>query len=86
MAKTITKLFAIFVAIALCACLLAGCSGMLEVDKNHTNKSSFVRVEDGDSYWIVYHKETKVMYAVSHNTVFTVMVDAEGKPLLYSED
>lgn len=47
----------------------------------------FVRVEKGCvtgySYCVVYHKETKVMYAVSYDSKFTVMLDADGKPLLW---
>lgn len=47
----------------------------------------FVRVEKGYvagySYCVVYHTETKVMYAVSYDSKFTVMVDADGNPLLW---
>jgi hypothetical protein len=51
----------------------------------------FVRVErfqapNGGATFIVYHRETKVMYVVSYDGITTVMVDAEGKPLLYEED
>lgn len=81
------KLLAIFMAIALCACLLVGCNGMLEVDESHTSKSSFVRVEDGDSYWIVYHKETKVMYIFStggYNAGSAcLMLNADGTPMIW---
>ena len=81
------KLIAIFMAIALCACLFVGCSGTLEVDENHTNESSFVRVEDGDSYWIVYHKETKVMYIFStggYNAGSAcLMLNADGTPMIW---
>lgn len=35
---------------------------------------------------IVYDKETKVMYVVSRTGTFTVMVDENGKPLLYNEN
>jgi len=69
-----------------------GCSSNIDTVEDIKPKESssmFVLVES-DHLWskynIVYHKETKVMYAVSCNTVFTVMVDEEGKPLLYSED
>lgn len=61
----------------------------VEDAQSKEGSSMFVLVESDylwNKYNIVYHKETKVMYAVSSNTVFTVMVDAEGKPLLYSED
>ena len=36
------------------------------------------------SIGVVYHKKTKVMYMMpKHGSVATVMVDADGKPLLY---
>lgn len=53
------------------------------------SSSMFVIVEQNSlwsRYYVVYHKETKIMYAVSCDSVFTVMVDAEGNPLLYLED
>ena len=62
-----------------------GCSTTLE-DESHKT-SMFIRVEqemlNGSSYSVVYHKETKVMYAVSYTAAFTVMLDADGKPLLW---
>ena len=58
--------------------------------KSKEDFSSMFVIIESDHLWseynIVYHKETKVMYAVSCNTVFTVMVDADGEPLLYEED
>lgn len=69
-----------------------GCGSNIDTVEDMKSKegsSMFVIVESDflwERYNIVYHKETKVMYAVSSNTVFTVMLDAEGKPLLYSED
>ena len=52
----------------------------------------FVLIEGGGmhSYYIVYHKETKVMYAVSNGTYsagnFTVMVNPDGSPMLWKGD
>lgn len=47
----------------------------------------FITVENGDLYKIVYHKITKVMYAVSYGYYnrgsFTLLVDADGKPMLW---
>ena len=81
------KLIVILTLFALCACLFAGCGGTLGVDENHTNESSFVRVEDGDSYWIVYHKETKVMYIFStggYNAGSAcLMVNSDGSPMIW---
>lgn len=49
--------------------------------------SRMVYVEETDVYCIVYDKYTKVMYAVSNggynNGNFTLLVDANGNPLLY---
>ena len=64
-----------------------GCSTTLEDESSEG--SMFVRVEwevlNGDTYSVVYHKDTKVMYTVSQSTIFTVMLDADGKPLLWEE-
>jgi hypothetical protein len=58
-------------------------------DRDIPDSSMFIRVEcerlSGYVYSIVYHKETKVMYAVSYQGIFTVMVDADGDPLLWEE-
>lgn len=65
-----------------------GCSNV-----NSESKSMFTIVE-GDTlsktYMIVYHNDTKVMYAVSdsgHSAgIFTVMVNPDGSPMLWKED
>ena len=80
----------------ICLCLIililficAGCSGMDSKDENQNASSMFVIIEYdinyGYPYTVVYHKETKIMYALDQYNHFTVMVDAEGKPLLYEE-
>ena len=80
----------LIVIILILACV--GCNDSVPSVEDTLPKASssmFVIVEQNSlwsRYYVVYHKETKVMYAVSCDTVFTVMVDAEGKPLLYSED
>ena len=55
--------------------------------KASTNSSMFVMVENNYAWNVVYHKDTKVMYVISrgsHNQgTFTVMLDADGKPLLW---
>lgn len=79
----------VFAVLLLFTC--AGCTKMETVQdtkEDTSNESMFVLIEDGylwDKYNIVYHKETKVMYAVGCNTVFTVMLDADGNPLLWEE-
>ena len=47
----------------------------------------FVEREEANRWIIVYHKETKVMYAVSYGSynigTFTLLVNADGTPMLY---
>lgn len=84
--KTI-KMSAIILAIAAMLSLTA-CT---KYEKGNINDTSmFVVIEETKSWRVVYHKETKVMYAVSwggYNAgTFTVMLDENGKPLIYNEE
>jgi hypothetical protein len=67
--------------------LLSGCKKVESVGDNNKDTSMFVEIEQAGTWAIVYHKETKVMYAVScgayNNGSFTVLVDADGKPMLW---
>lgn len=51
------------------------------------NGSRFIVIEYKNIYQIVYDRETKVQYAISrggyNQGTFTLLVDADGKPLLY---
>ena len=54
-------------------------------DENITDHQ-FVVVDQAYGYMIVYHEQTNVMYSVTsgyNQGVFTLLVDADGKPLLY---
>lgn len=50
----------------------------------------FVVVEETSCWIVVYHKGTKVMYAVSsggyNEGTFTLLCDKDGKPLLWRGD
>ena len=93
MKKTIKRIvaglaaFLIIVSIVLmfagCASTKAEATEMDDADDGNT----FVLV-DADYYcWIVYHKDTKVMYAVSragYNAgTYTVLVNADGTPMIW---
>ena len=58
---------------------------MSEVVKGETSR--MVYLEETGAYCIVYDRYTKVMYAVSNSGYnygnFTLLVDANGDPLLY---
>lgn len=79
------KLFILLFA----AMLFSSCSlnNVAEVENRSNGESMFVFVEQTYEWDVVYHKETKVMYAVSSygdgTGVFTLLVDRDGKPLLY---
>lgn len=51
-------------------------------------ESMFVIVEETYSWWIVYHKYTRVMYAVSDSSYnrgnFTLLVNPDGTPQLWN--
>lgn len=73
--------------------MLVGCGNSSESDARDGEKSSqkrFVPVEVALSYEIVVDRETRVMYAVSNGAynhgTFTVMVDENGKPLIWEGD
>ena len=80
------KMMMIIILITL---MLTGCasSKVEKVEKPKENASRFEVVESTLSWLVVADKETGVMYAVSHGTYnigdFTLLVDADGKPLIY---
>lgn len=70
--------------------LVEGCAKVEKANsqkKKSDNISRFVAVEYESMWEVVADRETGVMYAVSnggynHGT-FTLLVDADGKPLIY---
>lgn len=89
MRKTIKRIIAglaAFLIIVSIVLMFAGCaSTRTEVDDGNT----FILV-DADYYcWIVYHKDTKVMYAVSRSRynagTYTVLVNVDGTPMIWEE-
>lgn len=80
--KKILVLFLILVSLF----SFSGCN-MTNVTYQIQEESMFVIVEISPDDWgIVYHKETKVMYAVSRGNVpgvFTLLVNADGTPMLW---
>ena len=79
----------ILVICMICVFLLCGCTP-IQVEKTTTKKeetSMFIIIEEALTWRVVYHKDTKVMYAVSfgtyNNGTFTLLVNADGTPMLY---
>ena len=81
--------FKLMVVVLIICMLLTGCGAKMKRENQETDRSMFVMLELGATYEIVYHQKTKVMYAISRGVyncgTFTVMLDADGKPLLYNE-
>ena len=92
MKKTLKRIVA-----GLAACLIivsivlmfAGCVSTRAYSTEVDDGNTFILV-DADYYcWIVYHKDTKVMYAVSRSGynagTYTVLVNADGTPMIWEE-
>lgn len=83
------KKFKAYVAIFLIAlCIFTGCGANPAESKVIEEKPSmFVVIESNFSWYVVYHRETKVMYAISRGTYnigdFSVLVNPDGTPMLY---
>lgn len=83
MKKFILFLVAVFMIVTFSACAANQTESIVTEGK----PSMFVKIEDGSSWNVYYHKETKVMYVVSMSSYncgnFTVLVNADGTPMLY---
>lgn len=76
------------IAIIIMLLLAVGCAKVENAEpKEEKVISRFVQVEMASTWRIVADKETGVMYAVScgvyNNGTFTLLVDADGNPLIY---
>lgn len=67
--------------------LMTGCAKVESAKTEPVNVSMFQEVEHTATWRVVADRETGVMYAVScglyNSGTFTLLVDAEGKPLIY---
>ena len=86
MKKAIVLIMAVIMAAT-----IAACGNKVEkADSSvgdHETKSMFVSVEDTDTWAVVYHRDTKVMYSVSTGSSnrgnMTLLVNADGTPMIY---
>ena len=68
--------------------LLTGCAKVEKADEQkRVNMSRFMQVENAGTWKVVVDRQTGVMYTVSLGSynigTFTLLVDAEGNPLIY---
>ena len=82
------KIFWVALTLIMVCCMTA-CSGIEVKEEEKQDGGRFVRVDKNGYFITVYDKETNVQYAVSDGYynmgTVTVLVDVEGKPLLYNE-
>ncbi len=80
------KLFCLLLLFILPVCLLfTGCSGGIE--EKSTEEHIMVCIDrfslGGSSAFVLVHKETRVMYITYYQGGTTIMLDEDGKPLIY---
>ena len=81
-----SRILPILLVTSLCAIFMCGCSRVERAEQ--ADMSRFKIVEETTTWRVVYDKDTKVMYMVSvgvyNSGNFTLLVDADGKPLLWN--
>lgn len=82
------RLERVAITIIMMVFMMIGCAKVENAEpKEKKVISRFVQVEIASTWRIVADKETGVMYAVScgvyNNGTFTLLVDADGNPLIY---
>lgn len=87
MVKTLKKIVFLFLCIIL-ATSMCGCGQpVYRENKQEDNASMFIIVESAGSWYVVYHRDTKVMYSVSgggyNSGNFTLLVNPDGSPMLW---
>lgn len=95
MRKTVKRIIAglaAFLIIVSIILMFAGCASIRAEAKEveETGDGNTFVLVDADYYcWVVYHKDTKVMYAVSRSPnnigTYTLLVNADGTPMIWEE-
>ena len=85
------RILSVVLAVVMMVCLV-GCGSVIQADEDNA-PSMFVCAETTNYWMIVYHKETKVMYAVNKNIfnnagcgVFSPLYNADGTLQIYEGD
>ena len=79
MKKALSFILALVLCLSLCSCNAT----VTTEHENTQDLSMFIELESTYDWVIVYHRETKVMYAVSNGHynlgTFTVLLNADGR-------
>lgn len=80
----------IIVLLFILAILLTGCGQEVRSEFDEDSESMFTIVEKTNVWQVVYHNDTKVMYAVSYGGYnsgnFTLLVNSDGSPMIWMEE
>lgn len=79
--KRIKKIIVCLVAVLLLCGCFPNSSQAKTTDIEEKPTGTFIEIERGVTYKIVYHRDSKVMYVVSG--AYTQLVNADGTPMLY---
>lgn len=83
------RILSVALAVVMVVCL-AGCGQEVQDKSDKDSQSMFVCVETTTNWKVVYHKDTKVMYAVSNRRynrgVFTPLYNTDGTLQVYEEN
>lgn len=85
--KIYKRLIACFISFLLVG-TLCGCGQPVQIEgTQEETPSMFIEVERTKHWTVVYHRDSKVMYAVScdyyNDGAFTLLVDSDGTPMLW---
>lgn len=88
----IRKIVCIILTILIVSVCFTGCAQLIDkgkrVEDMQQEEFSFIVVEHGPHYNIVYHVQTGVMYVMSGNNgyeSFTLLVNEDGSPMIWKE-
>lgn len=91
--KTFVVTLVLVIVVLAISTALSGCafnSNPTESKVVEEAPSMFVVVESSVLWYVVYHRDTKVMYTVSRGSYnlgnFTLLVNPDGTPMLYEEE
>lgn len=88
MRKGKKQFLTVALAVVMVVCLV-GCGQEVQDKSDKNSQSMFVCIETTTNWKVVYHKDTKVMYAVSNRRynrgVFTPLYNADGTLQIYEE-
>lgn len=84
------KVISVIAIMLVVLCCFHGCGAEAENETKEEQISMFVVVEEANSWAVLYHRETKVMYVMSrggYNTGnFTVLLNPDGSPLVWDSE